>query len=541
MRADCAQPIRLGVAAGVLALLASGLAALIPAAASTQLVNDDFTRSVSSGFGQAPTGGTYTHKPSSGQRVDGSRGRMSISAGATRTALIGPADVRDVDVVSSFGLSTLPTAGSAYLSHMLRATSKGAFYSPRVRVMPDKSLYLGLRYVDGTGATTGAGADVRLGFNMSTSTTIQLRSRVEGSTLRARAWMKGTDEPTNWQVSATVTQLGTAGQSGIWSYLGSGTNSMDVLVDDLVVTAVGESPTPTPTPTPTRTPTPTPTPTPTLTPTPTPTPTPTSTVGGARPGSANTGVPAGTALRVHDGDLTITKAGEVVDGLDIRGFVRIKAPNVTIKRSIVRGAGNPTAGIGLIMATTTGANNFIIEDVTLLPTTPSPYIDGIKVNQSGVVRRANISGTVDGISIYGDGLRVESSYLHDFKHFAVDPNQGGKPSHDDAIQVLSGKGHRIIGNTLQGAYNAAVMVNQSTGTTTDLWINNNWIDGGGCSINYSSSGAYKTGMQANSNRFGRAQRVAGCAIIHKASTSDLNPVGNVWDDTGAAVAVTRGS
>ena len=136
---------------------------------------------------------------------------------------------------------------------------------------------------------------------------------------------------------------------------------------------------------------------------------------------------------------------------------------------------------------------------------------------------------------------MESSYLHDFKHFASDPNQGGKASHDDAIQVLSGKGHRILNNTLQGAYNAAVMINQSTGTTTDLWINNNWIDGGGCSLNYSSNGAFKTGMKANNNRFGRSQRVSGCAIVHKASTSDLVPLGNVWDDNGQAITINRGT
>ena len=81
---------------------------------------------------------------------------------------------------------------------------------------------------------------------------------------------------------------------------------------------------------------------------------------------------------------------------------------------------------------------------------------------------------------------------------------------------------------------------QDAGTTKDLAINSNWLDYGGCSINYASNGLYKTGMQANNNRFGRAQRVSGCAIIHNSTKSDLVPTGNVWDDNGQPVTPSRG-
>ena len=399
--------------------------------------------------------------------------------------------------------------------------------------MPNKSVYLGLRYVTAAGVTSSLASDVTLGFSATSTARYVIRSQVQGSTLRTKAWLKGSAEPVGWQVTATATQLPNAGRFGVWGYLGSGTNPLSVLVDDVSVSSLGATPTPTPVPTPNPVPTQNPVPPPTLAPAPPPS--------SARPGESNTGVPAGTPLTVHNGDLTITRSGTVIDRLDIRGLVRVKAPNVTIRRSIVRGGPTPTVGVGLLMLTTAGASNYLVEDVTLAPTTPSPYIDGVKVNQTGTLRRLNISGTVDGVSIYGGTVRVESSYLHSFRRFASDPNQGGKPSHDDAIQVLSGQGHRIVGNTLVGASNAAVMVNQSNGTTTDLWINDNWIDGGGCSVNYSSVGPYKTGLQANGNVFGRSQRVAGCAIIHKAGTSDLIPVGNVWGDTGRAVAISRGS
>ena len=260
-----------------------------------------------------------------------------------------------------------------------------------------------------------------------------------------------------------------------------------------------------------------------------------------KPSVLTTGVPVGTGLTVYNGDLTITTPGTVIDSLDVRGYVSVKAPNVTIKRSIIRGGAAATVNRAVLAITTAGASNFLVEDVTIVPANPTPYVNGINVNQSGTIRRANISGTVDGIMIYGSGVKVEQSYLHDFVHYLSDPNWGGGPSHDDAIQVQAGTGIQIVGNTLTGAFNSAVMVTQDAGTTKDLWINGNWIDYGGCSINYGSNGVYKTGMQANNNRFGRAQRVSGCAIIHNSAASDLVPVGNVWDDNGQPAGIKKGA
>ena len=259
------------------------------------------------------------------------------------------------------------------------------------------------------------------------------------------------------------------------------------------------------------------------------------------PSAATTGVPAGTSLTVHNGDLTVATPGAVIDALDIRGFVNVKAPNVTIRRSVIRGGAAPRVGKGLLSVVTAGATNYLVEDVTIVPSDPSPYFNGVNVNQAGTFRRVNISGSVDGMMIYGSGVNVLNSYFHDFRHYLTDPNWNGGPSHDDAIQVQAGTGINIIGNRLEGAYNSAVMVTQDAGTTRNLAINGNWIDYGGCSINYGSNGAYKTGMQLNNNRFGRNQRVVGCAAIHNAAMSDLVPSGNVWDDTGLAAGVKKGS
>ena len=59
------------------------------------------------------------------------------------------------------------------------------------------------------------------------------------------------------------------------------------------------------------------------------------------PDASCTGVPPGTALTVKTGNQTISTAGAVVDGWDVRGKLIINAANVTVKNTIVHG---PPAG-----------------------------------------------------------------------------------------------------------------------------------------------------------------------------------------------------
>ena len=155
--------------------------------------------------------------------------------------------------------------------------------------------------------------------------------------------------------------------------------------------------------TPTQTPTVTPKPTPTPTPTPTPAPAP-----GGKPSAGTTGVPAGTQLRQHYGDITVTKDGTVLSGMDIHGFVIVRAANVKITDSIVRGGKAKGVSTGLI--TNYGYSNLLVEDVKVVAEYPSVYFDGIKGNNF-TARRVHVVGNVDSIKIHGDNVKVENSLL----------------------------------------------------------------------------------------------------------------------------------
>jgi len=205
------------------------------------------------------------------------------------------------------------------------------------------------------------------------------------------------------------------------------------------------------------------------------------TAGVAAPGATTTGVPAGVTLKKYVGDLKITKDGTVIDGLEIFGFVRVEAKNVTIKNSIVRGR-TVSANTGLIYSTPGKAENLLVQDVELAPATPQVYLTGI-YGGGFTLKRVDIHHVVDAVHIFGNDVRVLNSWLHDLSHFEHDAQQGGGPTHDDDIQIQKGSNIWIKDNVIADSHNAAMQVTQDQGKVSDLLVENNVISGGGCSLN----------------------------------------------------------
>jgi Right handed beta helix region len=255
---------------------------------------------------------------------------------------------------------------------------------------------------------------------------------------------------------------------------------------------------------------------------------------GDQPGPGNTGVPAGTALTVHDGDLTITTAGATYSGLDIHGFVKVEAPNVTIKDSIVRGGVAPY-DIGLVNDVDNSATNFLIEDSELVPADPTVQIDGIK-GWNYTALRVDIHGTTDGAKMYGPNATIENSYIHGLVTYAHDPDHGGGQSHNDGVQILSGSNLKIIGNTIEGGTNTALMITQDHGKTSNVIFENNWVSGGVCTVNITPKPLGSlTAITVDNNIF-TDNSTRGCPILDTTNT-DLSTAGNVFAGTGQSVPV----
>jgi hypothetical protein len=256
---------------------------------------------------------------------------------------------------------------------------------------------------------------------------------------------------------------------------------------------------------------------------------------GNQPGPGNTGVPAGTALTVMNGDLTITTAGATYSGLDIHGSVKVEAPNVTIKDSIIRGGPNATGA--LVYDLSNNATNFLIEDSEVVPAYPSVYLDGID-GWNYTALRDNIHGSVDGLKMFGPNATVQDSWIHGLVTYAHDPAQGGGLSHNDGVQILSGSNLKIIGNTIEGGSNTAVMITQDHGTTNNVVIDSNWISGGTCSINMTPKPLGALNAITVDNNIFTNNSTKSCPILSTTQTN-LTVSGNVYAGTGLPVPVNN--
>lgn len=278
-------------------------------------------------------------------------------------------------------------------------------------------------------------------------------------------------------------------------------------------------------------PSPEPTPSPAPAPDPAPAPEPVETA----PGSGTTGVPAGTTLTVHDGDLTITEPGTVVDGLDIRGYLRIKAADVTVKNTIVRGRSGLTGEMALVQSSAPGVR---IIDSEIAAAYPTWGIDGF-VGRDVTFTRVNIHGVVDCIKLTGGNVVVEDSWLHDNLYYATTP--AGHDTHSDSIQIQAGTGISVTNTVLEGATNAGVMVTQDAGAVADLTFAGNTADDGKCTLNVAEkSYGPVQGLRIVDNTFGTGQAIDHCAVITALTTSSISTItGNTFTD-GTAFAVKRG-
>ena len=232
--------------------------------------------------------------------------------------------------------------------------------------------------------------------------------------------------------------------------------------------------------------------------------------GSYRPDASTAGV-YGT-LTPQAGDLIVTTAGQVVEGLDIAGRVQIKANNVIVRRCRVRMEGLPSTFKGAgIYAAANEQSGAIIEDCTVAPTNPRVSLDGIQVGGNVTVRRCDVSGTVDGLKVAGDGCSLLGNHVHDLKVYATDPDQSNG-SHSDAVQFQGGASTTLRGNSLRGVITTinqacqGIIVTQDVAVVAGLTVDRNWIDGGYTPSNFADKGkGAMSGVKLTSNVYGGNQ------------------------------------
>lgn len=245
---------------------------------------------------------------------------------------------------------------------------------------------------------------------------------------------------------------------------------------------------------------------------------PTTTPAGGKPGPANTGVPAGTVL-TPTGSLTVTADNTVIDGRDVTGTVEVRAANVTIRNTRIRGSGPYCVYVQ--------SGSARVEDSEI-----SGCDNGIAFD-NWTAERVELSGLSDDGVKLGSNVTLRDSWIH-----GMTPSAG---AHADGGQVQGGVRNTLVDhNTIDmgaSGSNAALFLAPDLGPSTDgpLTVTRNWLNGG----NYilycvdGNNGQYFIGnITISDNRFGRTFNY-GPANVNVPITQS----GNVWDDTGAALSL----
>ncbi|WP_304412825.1 PKD domain-containing protein [Cellulomonas sp. HZM] len=212
---------------------------------ATPLATDAFTRTVSSGWGNADLGGTWTVSGGASRfSVDGSVGKQTNAAGITTTAVLGAVSSASSDLTATVSADKVPGGGGAMITFLGRRAANGDAYGGRIKLLADGTVQLHVNKPSGT----IAGGTVP-GLTFAAGDKLKVRLQVDGvspTTVRAKVWRAGSDEPSTWFATGTdaTDSLQVAGSVGITSYLSASAANGPVVFgyDDLAVTTIGPAP-----------------------------------------------------------------------------------------------------------------------------------------------------------------------------------------------------------------------------------------------------------------------------------------------------------
>ena len=239
------------------------------------------------------------------------------------------------------------------------------------------------------------------------------------------------------------------------------------------------------------------------------------------PDATNTGVPANwQPIQTINGDQSVTTAGAILDGWDIKGCLTVTAPNVTVRNSRING--------GCFYAVRNLASNLTLSgDQISCNGTNGTGVTNDKAANNITILRSDISGCENGLNV-GGPINMSDSYIHGLTFINNDA------THTDGAQFNQGVGPVTFNhNTIDGgpdSNSAIIMWDEGNPQDHDVTISNNILAEAGYTLYCPRMNA--TNVKILSNRFvpGFYGPSNGCTPGHATWTS------NVLDATGAALA-----
>jgi hypothetical protein len=213
------------------------------------------------------------------------------------------------------------------------------------------------------------------------------------------------------------------------------------------------------------------------------------------PGSV--GLPPGLTL-CPSGPVTVTGAGAVLDGWDVRGGIVVEAPGVVVRRSRITGDGTVPYGVR-----TAGDGTVRVEDTTLTGDFPEAAIG----DERWTAERIEITGVTHDGARLGPGTRLRNSVLSAFT-----PAPGVEP---DAL-VVDGDDVTVEDNRVEPGPSAGSAVRVAATPDVAAVIRGNVLGGGRYTVHEDPGGP--GALRITGNRFRRdalrgALRVSPSAVL----------------------------
>jgi len=193
----------------------------------TYLANDDFARALTTGWGAALTGGSWS--ATAGQSVAGGVGKLTGTTGSTRTTALSGVSVRDLDERVVFSNDKVANGGGTHFNLTARKTAAGDYHL-KVRISAAGVVTVNLAKTVGTTETLFA-SKALTGYTYVGGDALAMRFALatSGSStqLQGKVWPASSPEPAAWTttISDSQAELQAAGQVGLSTYItGSVTN-----------------------------------------------------------------------------------------------------------------------------------------------------------------------------------------------------------------------------------------------------------------------------------------------------------------------------
>ena len=219
----------------------------------------------------------------------------------------------------------------------------------------------------------------------------------------------------------------------------------------------------------------------------------------------------------RNGFVTLDDPGEVLENFDLKGEIFIEANNVVVRN--FRIASNGFYGITVVA----GVSGVVIEDGEITGAKSAAIRGG-----GFTARRLNLHDLGSDAIKPGSNVVVESCWIHHIGTLL--------DSHADAMQIKTGEGdyvsNIVFRNNLidvpdEPAFraNSAFIIDPEEGPVWDIFIEGNWLNGGGFTVHVVEG---TTNVVFMNNHFGRDAEFG----VNRIS-DDVLWRNNCWWDTGA--------